>query len=526
MKTPRTNGSANAVPPVVHCAVYCRKSTDENLDSAFNSLDAQREACLAYIVSQKHAGWVPHAETFEDAAFSGGTMERPALKRLVAEIEAGRVQCVLVYRADRLSRRIIDFLQLVEMFDKHGVSFVSVTEQFNTATPGGRLYQHMLLSFAQYERELIAERTRHKVHAARRRGRFTGGFLMLGYDRSPEGGRLVVNTAEAKRVREIFRLFIETPSIIPVAQELNRRGWTLKRWTTKGGRVFGGGAFDQLSLKRLLTSHLYVGQVRFDGQVFDGDHDAIIDQETWDRVQALLADERGPRRPSSRSTALLGGLLRCAPCDAAMTATWSQKRGRRYRYYVCRKAHLRGWDTCPSKSVPATEIERFVVDRIRAVGQDPDLIEKTAEEAGKQLAARKTELDSDVRQVRRDLQKAYRNLRGQLSIVPGNGKTRRPPDTSRQQETIRDLEARLVAVLDEEAALVGRLIDAADLREALRAFDPVWEQLTIPEQARVVQLLIERIDYDGAKGSMAITFRPGGVRTLATETATAAGARP
>src|SRR5262249_12835265 len=172
-------------------AIYCRKSTDENLDSAFNSLDAQREACLAYITSQKHQGWLASEIKFEDGGYSGGTLDRPALKRLLAEIEAGRIQVVVVYRADRLSRRILDFLQLVERFDKHGVAFVSVTEQFNTSTPGGRLYQHMLLSFAEYERELIAERTRDKVHAARRRGRFTGGGLVLGYDRAPEGGRLL-----------------------------------------------------------------------------------------------------------------------------------------------------------------------------------------------------------------------------------------------------------------------------------------------------------------------------------------------
>jgi site-specific DNA recombinase len=209
-----------------------------------------------------------------------------------------------------------------------------------------------------------------------------------------------------------------------------------------------------------------------------------------------------------------------------MTATWSQKRGRRYRYYVCLKAHRRGWATCPSRSVPATEIERFVVDRIRAVGQDPDLIEKTAEQAGRQLAERKAALDGDARQIRSDLQKAYRDLRGQLSVVRGNGKPMRSPDTLSQQETIRELEARLAFVLDEKTALIGRRIDASDLREALHAFDPVWDHLTTPEQARVVQLLIERIDYDGAKGSMAITFRPSGVRTLATETATDAGATP
>jgi site-specific DNA recombinase len=521
MKPSRPNGTANGTA-VIQCAIYCRKSTDENLDSAFNSLDAQREACHAYIASQKHTGWVAHPETFEDAAVSGGTLERPALNRLRAEIEAGRVQCVVVYRADRLSRRIIDFLQLVEMFDQHGVSFVSVTEQFNTATPGGRLYQHMLLSFAQYERELIAERTRHKMQAARRRGRFTGGLLVLGYDRTPESGRLVVNAAEAERVRKIFRLFLDSGSRLDAIRELRRRGWTLKRWTTKEGREVGGTTFDNVSLRRLLTNHIYVGKVAFEGQVYDGEHEAVVDQETWDRVQALLAEaKRGPRRPSSRCTSLLAGLLRCSPCDAAMTPTWSQKRDRRYRYYLCTRAHRCGWETCPSKSVPATEIEAFVVDKIKAIGRDPDLVAQTIEEARKQMTARKADLASEERRTRQDLEKAHAALRRNLGAV-GNGHLRRRSVPDRQDE-IRPLEARLVAITDELEVLKGRSIDASDLRAALQTFDPVWDHLTTAEQARVVQLLIERVDYDGAKGSLAITFRPGGVRALAQQQTAAAG---
>ena len=526
MKALRTNGSANGAPSVVHCAVYCRKSTDENLDSTFNSLDAQRESCLAYIASQKHAGWVPHPDTFEDAAVSGGTLERLALGRLREEIDAGRVGCVVVYRADRLSRRILDFLQLMEQFDQHGVSFVSVTEQFSTATPGGRLYQHMLLSFAQYERELIAERTRHKMQAARRRGRFTGGQLVLGYDRAPEGGRLIVNPEEAERVREIFRLFLECASRLDVVRELRRRAWTLKRWATKEGREAGGTDFDNVSLKRFLTNHIYIGKVRFDGQVYDGEHEAIVDQETWDRIQALLAaDERGPRRPSSRCTSLLAGLLRCAPCDAAMTPTWSQKGNRRYRYYLCTKAHRHGWETCPSKSIPAIEIEKFVVEKIKSIGRDPDLVMRTVEEARKQMAGRRTDLATEARQVRQDIEKTRAILRRNLQAV-GDGRPQRQTAAPSTQHEIRTLETNLGAITDELESLKGRSIVAADLRMALHAFDPVWDHLTTPEQARVVQLLIERVDYDGGKGTLAITFRPGGVRMLAEERIASTGTQP
>lgn len=518
MHPPKANGSAKPTAAVVHCAVYCRKSTDENLDSAFNSLDAQREACLAYITSQKHAGWVPFSATFEDGGFSGGTLERPALQRVLKEIEAGHIQCVLVYRADRLSRRIIDFLQLVELFDKHGVSFVSVTEQFNTATPGGRLYQHMLLSFAQYERELIAERTRDKVHAARRKGKFTGGSLILGYDRAPEGGRLVVNEAEAERVCEIFRLFIEHPSVTALSQELNARGWMLKRWTTRKSRVVGGGQFDKFSLRRLLTNHAYVGKVHFDGVVYDAEHPALIDQETWDRVQGLLKGApRHPGRRGPRSSALLGGILYCAPCGAAMTPTFSQKGRVRYRYYLCHRAHRHGWSTCPSKSVPAVEIEKFVVDRLRAVGRDPDLVNQTVKEANKQLAARRALLDAEARRLRKDLDRAHADLRRQIKAVSGNGSSRQRSSLSTREEAIQSVEGRLDEVGREAASLRAMRIVFGDLRAALRSFHPVWERLTAAEHARVVHLLVERIDYDGATGKLAMTFRPAGVRTLATE---------
>jgi len=209
-----------------------------------------------------------------------------------------------------------------------------------------------------------------------------------------------------------------------------------------------------------------------------------------------------------------------------MTPTWSQKRSRRYRYYLCTKAHRRGWETCPSKSVPANEIEPFVVDRIRDIGKDPDLVARTVEEARKQLAARKTELEAEARQIRRDLEKAHEALRRGLTAVPGNGRPRRRAAVSGQQEAIRALEEHLAAIQAEREALRNRAIDTADLRAALHAFDPIWGHLTTPEQARAVQLLVERVDYDGAKGSLAITFRPGGVRTLAEERAAAAGTRP
>ena len=516
MKTPRSN-SLQPVPAVTRCAIYTRKSTDEGLDRDFNSLDAQRESAENFIRSQSAEGWEIRPDRYDDGGFSGGSMDRPALARLMADIEAGKVGAVVVYKIDRLSRSLVDFAQMMQTFEKHSVAFVSVTQQFNTATSMGRFILNILFSFAEFERAMISERTRDKSHASRRRGKWMGGQLPLGFDRHTDGGKLVVNPAESKRVRQIFQLFLEHGSIIDTVQEINRRGWTLKRWITKGGREYGGGAFDKFSLKRLLTNHVYVGQVLFRGEIFPAEHEAIVDREAWDRVQGLLNDgATSPRRRSTRSPALLAGILRCAACECAMTPTYSSKGRIRYRYYLCIKAHRRGWKTCPSPSIPATEIEKFVVDRIRAIGSDPDLVTRTVEEAGRQLAARKTELEAEAQRIQKNLDRAHEFLRRGIDTVSGSGTARRQHGVSAPAEKIVALEDHLACVRDELEALRAQSIDPDDLRLALDAFDPVWEHLTTAEQARVVQLLIERIEYDGWDGSLDITFHPAGVRTLAT----------
>jgi site-specific DNA recombinase len=514
MKAPRS-GSLSPVPAVTRCAIYTRQSVEERGKNGFGSLQAQREAGEKYVSLFPEKGWELVPAKYEDSGISGGTLERPALTQLRADIAAGLIDCVVVYRSDRLSRSIRDFLELMEEFDHHGVAFVSVSEQFDTSTPGGRMHRNMLLTFAQYERELIAERTRDKVWAARKKGRFTGGQLPLGYDRHPDGGKLIKTEVEAKRVRTAFRLFERHGSLVEVVQELARRGISLKRWTTKEGREVGGGAIDVHSLRRMLTNPVYIAEVHFDGGVYPAEHEPIIDRDLWDRVQGLLEHgATGPRRRSTRSTALLTGLLRCAACDCAMTPTYSAKKNRRFRYYLCVKAHRRGWKTCPAPSLPATEIERIVVDRVRAIDSDPDLVARTVEEAGRALESRKAELEAEARRQKKDLDRAHEAQRQDLEAVSGTGKPRR---RASHAEAVSAIEERLAVVSDELAALSGQKIDPCELGVALAAFDPVWDRLTTPEQARVVQLLIERIDHDGRDGNLDITFRPAGVRLLATE---------
>ena len=287
-----TQAVANAPAPtpvrMVRCAIYTRKSTDEGLDQEFNSLDAQREAAEAFILSQRGDGLVALPQRYDDGGFRGGNLERPALQRLLADIRASGVDCVVVYKVDRLSRSLLDFARIIEVFEKQRVSFVSVTQQFNTTNSLGRLTLNVLLSFAQFEREIIAERTRDKMSAARRKGKWTGGHPMLGYDIGARGGRLILNPNEAEQVRNIFKLYLDYKAMLPVVREIDRCGWRTKQWITKRGAIQGGKPFTKGRLYRLLTNPIYTGNVEFKGQLYDGEHEAIVETETWASVQKIL----------------------------------------------------------------------------------------------------------------------------------------------------------------------------------------------------------------------------------------------
>jgi site-specific DNA recombinase len=416
-----------STPPLVRCAIYTRKSTEEGLEQEFNTLDAQRESAEAFIRSQAGEGWTCLADRYDDGGFTGGNMDRPALKYLLADVEAGLIDCVMVYKVDRLSRSLLDFARIMETFEKRHVSFVSVTQQINSATSMGRLMLNVLLSFAQFEREIIGERTRDKVVATRRKGKWSGGRPLLGYDVDPAGRRLVVNTEEAERVRAVFALFLEHESVPPVARELEARGWSNKRWRTRSGKESGGEPLTRVGLRRLLSNVLYAGKVRYKDEVHDGEQPSLVDPAVFRRAQELLhvvgAGRGAPAR--NRPGALLRGLLRCVPCGCAMTPAHSAKGVRRYRYYTCTRAQKRGWDACPSKSIPADEIERLVLERIRGVGREPALLRELLTQASLPEQSRVADLESEQRGLERDLtgwQAEVRNL--SLHIRPVKTTTR------------------------------------------------------------------------------------------------------
>ena len=354
-------------PAPLRCAIYTRKSTEEGLEQEFNSLDAQREAAEAFILSQRREGWIALPELYDDGGFTGANMERPALTKLLHAVEAGELDCVVVYKVDRLSRSLLDFTRMLSIFEKHKVSFVAVTQQFNTSTSLGRLTLNILLSFAQFERELIGERTRDKMSAARRKGKWVGGCPVLGYDVDPGGGRLVVNEEEAKRVRAIFALFEKHRSAVLTLAEIERRGWRLKSWTRKTGQFRSGGPFALNSLRRLLTNILYTGKISHKGQPYPGEHAAILKPGTWERVQKLITHPAAsaPGKSRNKHLALLNGLLYCESCAARMVYTYSAKNDRKYPYYLCLNAKRRGWAACPAKSLPARRIEESVLGQIR-----------------------------------------------------------------------------------------------------------------------------------------------------------------
>lgn len=361
----------------VRCAIYTRKSSEEGLEQAFNSLDAQREAGEAYIASQRHEGWILVPDRYDDGGISGGTLERPALKRLLRDIEIGLIDVVVVYKVDRLTRALVDFAKLVEVFDSHNTSFISITQQFNTTTSMGRLTLNMLLSFAQYEREIIGERIRDKFEASRKKGMWMGGWAPLGYDVVDR--KLVINKKEAALVHRIFDRFATLGSVKALLEELNAEGAQTKSRMTQSGRHHEGRPFDKGVIHKILRNRIYLGEAVHKGTSYPGEHEAIIDQKLWDRAHSIIAVNPKTRANHSRARtpALLKGLLRCTSCDAAMSPTHTRRRGRLYRYYVCSNSVKNGANACPIRSLAASEIEGIVIGQVRRLLQTPEMAART-----------------------------------------------------------------------------------------------------------------------------------------------------
>jgi len=517
-RTARRQASAAQRPANRRAAVYVRVSTDEQAALEFNSLQAQEQICKTYISMRDADPAAPerwtHSQTYSDPGYSGGTLDRPALKRLMADIESGQINTLLVYKIDRLSRSIHQFYRIWEILEHYGVDLVSATQDLNTSTSQGKLMLNMLLSFGQFEREQISERTRDKVAAARKQGRWTGGMPILGYDVGPRGGRLVVNEDEAAMVREIFRLYLATPSLTKVVEELGRRGWRRKTWTLRSGAVRNGAAFDKLGLLHLLRNPLYIGKVPHRGILHPGQHEVIVEHAAWNRAQALLTRNgtSGYQGEREDSRALLKGLLYCAQCNCRMTPSYTTKGNRRHRYYVCQTRLKKGAHACPTGRVAAHEIEQRVVEQIRAIRADPELIVETMRQARAQLDEQRMSLAAERRKLAKDLG------RQRVAMKALVGKTSRNGDVGDRvaefHGKIQAIQSRLAATDQAIAATKATKVSETDTAKVLAEFDSIWDALWSAERSRILNLLAEGIDHDGQEGTIAVRFRPGGIGSL------------
>ncbi|MGB9419051.1 MAG: recombinase family protein [Acidobacteriaceae bacterium] len=378
---------------VFRCAIYTRKSSEEGLEQSFNSLDAQREACEAYILSQRQEGWQVIGTPYDDGGYSGGSMERPGLKQLLADIDARKIDVVVVYKVDRLTRSLADFAKIVQVFDSDNVSFVSVTQQFNTTSSMGRLTLNVLLSFAQFEREVTGERIRDKIAASKRKGMWMGGRVPLGYDLKDR--KLIVHPAEAKQVQEIFRAYLEVGCVRKLKAHLDQGRVLSKVRISASGHRAGGGSHSRGALYKLLANRIYIGEISHKEMVYPGEHKAIIDRELWESVRAKLAENHRARRHRTNASepSLLSGLI-FDQYGSLYTPSHAVKNGKRYRYYVSRRIiHGRSPAAAPSR-IPARELEQLVLIQLGNFFGSADRVTAVLGQAGEDLVTTRALVDA------------------------------------------------------------------------------------------------------------------------------------
>jgi len=358
----------------LNCAIYTRVSTADGLEQDFTSLDSQRESAESYIASQKNEGWTLLPELYDDAGFTGANTDRPALQKLIANIKEKKIDCVIVYKVDRLSRSLLDFSKLLEFFDQSNVTFVSITQHFNTQNSMGRLTLNILLSFAQFEREIISERTRDKMGAAKKKGKWIGGHVPLGYDLDKENHKLVVNPKEAKIIREIFEAYLKEESLVRTTEIINDKGYISKVYENIKGKKHGGVKFKSTTVDQTLRNVYYIGKVKYHEAIYPGEQERIVSDETFAKAQELLTTNRRvpDTTPQTKKIALLSQILRCKACDSAMRITYNIKNQKmRYYHYVCISASKRGYKSCPTKLLNANLMDNKVISCLKSIVNDP-----------------------------------------------------------------------------------------------------------------------------------------------------------
>jgi DNA invertase Pin-like site-specific DNA recombinase len=496
--------TAAAAPARRRCAIYTRKSTSAGLEKDFNSLDAQRGACEAFIRSQP--GWELNPEAYDDGGFTGANIDRPAFTRLLADVDAGKIDIVVVYKVDRLSRSLLDFAKLMDRFTKAKAAFVSVTQNFSTADAMGRLTLNVLMSFAEFEREMIAERTRDKIAASRKRGKWTGGRIPLGF--VVREGKLTIDEHEALTVREIFATYLEHRSIVRIIATLKERGWATKLYESRDGKIRPRRAWTKDAVLRVLRNPLHAGLVQSGGVLFPGEHDAIVAPEDFRRVQELLGRPRCGLPPRALVPGyLLRGRLYCGACSTLMSPASTRRGNREYRYYRCLKRDKEGSAGCTGGPMPAKGIEDFVIERLRHTLANGGLVSEVVgamrERVTKTTAAHTSEKQLLVEKIAQASSRV-RNLTAQAEegTVIGHGRTVLHERLEERGAELMALQERLDRIERELAQFEDARVEADWLEQTLAEFDAVWEVLTPENQTRLVRAVVDRVVVDEATGSV------------------------
>jgi DNA invertase Pin-like site-specific DNA recombinase len=482
------------------CAIYTRKSTSAGLEQDFNSLDSQYDACHAYI--QRQTGWKLIRERYDDGGFTGANTDRPAFQRLMADVDAGKIDVIVVYKVDRLSRSLLDFVKVMERLGAAGASFVSVTQNFSTVDPMGRLTMNLLASFAEFERDIISQRTRDKIAGSRRRGKWTGGPTPFGY--RLENKKLVVHEVEARTVREAFRLFLEHRQAARVARLLNAAGLLPRARPSRPAQ--GGLRWRKEAVARLLRSPLYAGRVPYGDEVHPGEHPALVDADTFETAQSLLGAKRGHFREGRKAPEyLLRGLLRCKRCGAALSPGSTRKGKKAYRYYRCSTRDRHGAAACDAAPMSAEGLEQFVVERIAELATHRGMVTRVERQLEAQSVRRRAELE---------------RILGELPGLVAEASTQAAKLTQqalRLEGRARELvEEQLVVEADRltaaerqleetETALANfeqKRVEARTVVTALRDFARVWPLLTVENQGRLLRALVTEVRVDAGANAI------------------------
>ncbi|MBI4397278.1 MAG: recombinase family protein [Elusimicrobia bacterium] len=485
------------------CAIYTRKSTDENMGAGFTSLDSQKTYCQTFIKSRAGEGWRICREKYDDLGFSGGNMGRPGLKRLLADAKAKKFHVVVCYKYDRLSRSTRDFLHILDLFDQHGVHFVSVTQPIDTTSSVGRLMRSILMDFAQFEREIISERTRDKMAAMAKRGQWLGSHPVLGYDYNPEEKRLRVNQKEAKQVQELFETYLHEGSLQNTAEAINEKGYRMKIWISRQGRKKKGGSlFHKANLFYLLTNPIYTGKIRYRGRLYKGAHPAIVREDVFKKVQqtlkANLLGRTFRRRKDGRPFYLLQKIFRCGSCHSAMTPNIAYSKGKPFYYYKCLSVIKRGRASeCTVRNISAPKIERSVLERLSFLTERRAIRNRVVREI---LNPPVSLLESKVIEKKGLLSKLSSNESSRANLV--HALAHQGPSSEHGQLIMNglkrlnskraELQAQADRLADEISSLEERKMTGAQIRVRLKDFKSMFHTLSSTEQRELIHQVVKK----------------------------------